>query len=164
MTFIPDKLALQAQQVPYFEDSQDRKIPGRGTEKTVRQLQTEIVNLLAQLGASSAHFIPGTYEGPTQRYGYRIEFWYGSIQGRIDCAALPMRHETDTRKDRALAQALFLLRDELQTALWAQVHKPGAVPLVPYLIGAGGQTVTEYLLQTQNIPQLGAGRQNGGNP
>jgi len=157
MPFIPDPLAIQAQDVPFFEDSQKRDVPGRGTGKTVPQLQAEVVEMLARLGGAGARFVPGTFDGARRRYGYEIWFWYGGTQGRMDCAALPIRKETDRKKDRALAQALYLLRDELRALVHSQMYKPGAIPLVPYLIGAGGKTVTEFLIETQNVPQLGAG-------
>jgi hypothetical protein len=156
-TFIPDPIAVREQEVPYFEDSQALDIPGRGTHKKVQTLQHEVIQMLARLGAASVQFVPGTYDdGPRQRVGFQVQFWYGSVQGRIDCAALPLRVETPRQKDRALAQALYLLRDELQAMVHSQVYKPGAVPLIPYLIGPNGQTVTEYLVETQNVPQLAA--------
>ena len=156
-TFIPDPIAVQAQAVPYFEDSQKMDIPGRGTDKQVLTLQQEVIQMLARLGAASVQFVPGSYaDGPRTRYGFRVVFWLGGTQGRIDIAALPLRSETAHRKDRALAQALYLLRDELQAMVHSQVYKPGAVPLIPYLIGPNGQTVTEYLVETQNVPQLAA--------
>ena len=156
MPFIPDKLELRAQDVPYFEDSQQRDIPGRATHKSVAQLQREVITMLARLGAGSVQFVPGIHDGPRKRHGYQILFWYGGIQGRIDCAALPLRSETAGKKDRALAQALYLLRDELQAMVHSAVYKPGAVPLVPYLIGPGGKTVTEWLVESQDVPQLAA--------
>jgi len=156
MPFIPDKLELQAQEVPYFEDSQQRDIPGRGTEKTLTRLQQEVINILARLGASSVQFVPGIHDGSRKRHGYQNRIWYGGIQGRIDCAALPLRSETAGKKDRALAQALYLLRDELRAMVQSAVYKPGAVPLVPYLIGPGRKTVTEWLIESQDVPQLAA--------
>lgn len=156
-TFIPDALRVQDRAIPYFEDNPKEKIPGRGTEKSLQTLQTEIITLLSRLGAGTVQFVPGQYPGTPKRYGFQITFWYGGMQGRMDCAALPMRKETERRKDRALAQALYLLRDELQAMVYSVVHKPGAIPLIPYLIGANGKTVTEHLVETQNVPQLLAG-------
>jgi hypothetical protein len=116
-----------------------------------------VIQMLARLGAASVQFVPGTYDdGPRTRFGFRVVFWYGATQGRIDCAALPLRVDTPRQRDRALAQALYLLRDELQAMVHSQIYKPGSVPLVPYLIGPNGQTVTEYLVETQNVPQLAA--------
>ena len=150
--FIPDKLEGQMMDVPFFEDSQEEKVPGRGTKKSIQALQNEIINLLARLGAGSVRFTLGQYPGELPRYGFQVFFWYGGAQGRIDCAALPMRNETEHRKDRALAQALYLLRDELQAMAYSTLHKPGAIPLVAYLMGENGKTVTEHLIETQSVP------------
>lgn len=158
MSFIPDPIAVQQQAIPFFEDSQDKAIPGRGTQKSIDTLQKELVGILARLGASLVMFTPGKYpDGPRVRYGFQVTFAYGEGRGRIDCAALPMRKETPARKDRALAQALYLLRDELQAQVWSSVHKPGSVPLLPYLLGSNGMTVMEHLVATQQVPQLGPG-------
>jgi hypothetical protein len=140
--------------VPYFEDSQKAKIAGRGTEKSIAQLQREIIDLLTRLGAHSITFVSGVYPAQTKRYGFQVLFVYGSLPGRIDCAALPMRSEAPKKKDRAQAQALYLLRLELEAQSNAWVYKPGAVPLVPYLIGAGNKTVTEALVETKSLPVM----------
>ena len=155
-TFIPDTIAVQAKPVPFFEDSVMQDIPGRGTKKKVSALQGEVVDLMARLGGSSVQFVPGIYEDGRKRYGFQLLFWLGNVQGRMDCAALPLRSETVHKKDRALAQALYLLRDELRAMVHVSVYKPGAVPLVPYLIGPDGKTVTEWLVETQNLPLLAA--------
>jgi len=154
--FIPDPIAITEQSVPYFEDSRDREIPGRGTEKSHARLQGEIIDFLARLGASSIYFVPGIYPGAdrARRYGFQIFFMFSGRQGRIDCAALPIRSETPTKKDRALAQALYLVRLELEAACNSLMYKPGAVPLAPYMIGDGGKTVTEYLFDVQMQPHL----------
>ncbi len=46
MSFIPDPIAVQTQTVPFFEDSQNKSISGRGTHKSVETLQREIVQIL----------------------------------------------------------------------------------------------------------------------
>jgi len=157
-TFIPDPIDAQQADVPFYEESQKLAIPGRGTEKSVQKLQGEIIDLIARLGGGAVVFTPGQYrEGERVRHGFQVMFWYGSARGRIDCAALPIRRETARVKDRALAQALYLLRDELQAQVYSQTYKPGAVPLIPYLMNGDGQTVTEFMVATQNVPQLMAG-------
>ncbi|MBN1964882.1 MAG: hypothetical protein JW910_09555 [Anaerolineae bacterium] len=154
-TFIPDKLLPPEQAVPFFEDSQKMDIPGRGTKKSVKVLQGEIVGALGRLGAGVSLIVPGTVSaGEHTRCGFQIQFVYGGLPGRIDCVALPIRNESPRAKDRALAQALYLLRDELLAMALSAMHKPGAVPLLPYLIGSGGKTVTEALVESQQIPQM----------
>jgi hypothetical protein len=158
--FIPDKLETPKRVIPWYEDQGGEKIPGRGTSKSIAVLKSEIVDLLSELGAGDMFFESGKYPdvsrlGSVARYGFQIKFSFQGALGRIDCAALPIRAETANKKDRALAQALYLLRDELQAMVYAVVHKPGAIPLVPYLIGAGGKTVTEALIEgaTLALPQ-----------
>jgi hypothetical protein len=154
-SFIPDSLTSQPMVIPYFEDQVGKDIPGRGTEKPVAKLQQEVGDLLSRLGAFNVLFVSGKFpDGKRMRYGFQITFVYGPNQGRIDCAALPIRAETPRKKDRALAQALYLLRDEMQAMVYAVIHKPGAVPLVPYLIGASGKTVTEELMASGALPVL----------
>ncbi len=155
--FIAEQLEVQQQKIPYFEDAQSEKIPGRGTEKSVGSLQTEIADLLNRMGATLIQFKPGVFDENPKRYGFQITFWLSGCAGRIDCAALPMRNEAPKRKDRALAQALYLLRDELQAQVYSMMHKPDSIPLVPYLVGPGGKTVTEWLVEEQQIPLLPQG-------
>jgi hypothetical protein len=40
--FIPNAIQHKLQEVPFFEDSQKEDIPGRGTKKSVEQLQGEV--------------------------------------------------------------------------------------------------------------------------
>jgi hypothetical protein len=155
-SFIPD-MSVSTSTVPYFEDNAKTKIPGRGTEKTVDQLQREIVKLLQQLGAFSIQFVQGKHEGEPLRYGFQIQFMYASARGRYDCAALPMRRETPARKQQALAQCLYLVRNKFEALVYAHTYEPEGVPLLPYLLDNRGQTVTEALRAGGMLPLLGNG-------
>jgi hypothetical protein len=157
MNFIPD-LDVKEAEITYFEDSADRGIPGRGTHKNVDQLQREIKKLLMQLGAFEVVFVPGVIAGDPIRYGFRILFRFSATKGRIDCAALPMRSETPKRKKDALEQALYLVRNKLEAEYYSSFYEPGTLPLVGYLIGANGNTVTEELVSMGNLPVLGPGK------
>lgn len=152
--FIPDKVALQAQAVPWFEDQSEKKIPGRGTEKTLAQLQAEIMELMARLGAGGVVFMPGTHPGTPKRYGFQLHFNINGTGGRIDIAALPIKNETPAKKDRALAQALYLVRNWLEAEVFSSVYRPGAIALLPFLIGDKGLTVTEAMIQSGTMPLL----------
>ncbi len=155
-TFIPDLKAAQTP-IPYFE-SQGATIPGRATTKRQDALQEEIRLCLLRLGAYAVSFTPGKYPGRPERHGYRIEFMFSGVAGRIDCAALPIRHETPGKKDRALAQALFLVRNKLEATLYASVYEPNSIPLIGYLISPkSGQTVTEGLTSSGILPALTSG-------
>lgn len=157
-TFIPDRPETPVRDVPYFEDSQEHDVPGRGTHKTVAQLKEEIVVVLARLGGAGARFIPGTFPGKPPRIGFLIVFTVAgaeglTIEGRIQCAALPFRlNDTAKKRDRALAQALYVLRDKLQAMVHAYIYEPDSLPLVPYLVGDGGQTVTEAIRALRALP------------
>lgn len=155
-SFIPD-FKVPAPSVPYFEDGVKLKIPGRATSKSVEQLQLEISKILLQIGAFNTRFVSGEFPGAPKRYGFRIYFQYVSSPGRIDVAALPMRRELPHVKRDALEQALFLFRNKIEAEYYASIYEPGSLPLVGYLIGRDGQTVTESLVANGNLPALGAG-------
>src|SRR5258706_2653562 len=155
--FIPDLTAKKPSSIPYFEDSSKLAVPGRGTTKTHEQLQKEVVKLLAELGAYSVTFTPGNLDEAPIRYGFRIDFRFEGAMGRIDIAALPIRHTHPTKKYAALAQALYLFRDKIQAQVYASIYEPGSIPLVPYLINPqSGKTVTEGLIEFGMLPMLKA--------
>lgn len=150
--FIPNAPKPLFEKPPFFEDIKASDVPGRYTEKKLATLQGEIVEILGKLGAVGIYFLDGTFEGEPRRYGFTVNFTVQTIPARIDVAALPIR--SDTNKDRALAQALYLLRNRLEAQYYAAAYEPGVIPLLPYLIGAGGQTVNEAFLQSQVLPLL----------
>ncbi len=91
VNFIPEPVTTAARKVPYFEDSQDQKIPGRRTEKSVEKLQTEIRDLMMQLDAGNIFFSPGKFEvvpGVPARYGWLMTFSVNGLKGRMEIAAL----------------------------------------------------------------------------
>lgn len=159
-TFVPDEITPPVREIPYFEDSREHDVPGRGTEKSITRLQGEVIDALTRMDADSIYFVPGKYPtavGGRLRYGYQINFRYQGIPCQMDCAALPLRSETVERKNRALAQALYLLRDELKAQANALLYRPGTIPFLPYLVGPGGETFTQLVARTQKVPMLGAG-------
>lgn len=155
--FIPNKPTPLFQNPPFFEDIKAADVPGRRTEKKVSVLQGEVVEALVKLGAIGVYFLDGTFDGSPKRYGFAVHFTLQGIPARIDIAALPLR--SDANKDRALAQALFLLRNRLEAQYYAAAYEPGLIPLLPYLIGPDGQTVNEALVQSQLLPALTSGGQ-----
>lgn len=153
--FIAEQPHALEMAIPFYEDNLlDKTIPGRGVEKPVEFYQKQVQQLLLKLGAGMIRFVGGRYPGKPERYGYQILFSMNGIPGRIDCAALPLRNETAHKKDRALAQALFLVRSWLEAEVYSYVYRPGSVPLIAYLIGEDGKTVTEKLLETRGLPSL----------
>lgn len=154
MTFIPEKPAPRGLDIPYFEDQKESKIPGRGTEKTIDALQMEITDLMLRLGAGAVRFTMGRFEGPPPRFVFQIAFSMNGLPGRIDVAALPIRSLTDARKDRALAQALYLLRNWLESEVFSAVYRPGAIALLPFLVGEDGRTITESFVAHEKLPSV----------
>lgn len=156
--FVPHINAPGEVKVPFFEDNAEAKIPGWRTRKEAGDIQGEITRALRQLGATNIYFEEGVFPGNPKRYGYRIHFQYLGALARYDCAALPLHTETKLKKQRALAQALFLIRQKFDAMAWAHVYEPDSLPLVPYLIGTNGQTVTEALRASGSLPMLGSGK------
>lgn len=150
--FIPEKPEAQKMVVPFYEDQQ--KVAGSAVTKSLDYYEKRVKEIMTRLGAYSVVLMGGTYPGQTTRYGYQITFFLSNIPGRIDCAALPMRSETKVKKERALCQALYLLGNWLEAELFSTIYRPGSIPLVPYLIGAGDKTVTEALIESQELPLL----------
>jgi hypothetical protein len=155
MNFVP-QLEHRAQAVPFFEDQKDAKSGVRGwrAEAALTTYINGISQALGDLDAAAVIFTPGQYPGESVRFGYRVAFQFRGVPGRIDCAALPLRKYTDTKKEHALAQALYLLKSELEALASAWIYKPGSLPLIPYLLGPGGQTVTEALIESGVLPEL----------
>lgn len=152
--FVPEKLEMPALAVPYFEEQSEQKIPGRGTEKSPSQLQAEIRELMGKLGATNVIFTPGKFQDKPIRYGYQMTFMIGGMAGRMEVAALPMKNEAPGKKEKALAQALYLVRNWLEGEVFSQVYRPGNVPLLPYLIGPDNVTVQEAIVNSGKLPLL----------
>jgi hypothetical protein len=152
MQFIPEQPKAAKQEVKYFEDVNAKDAPGYSTGKKPDVLQREITELIYRLNGQGVLFTPGEFPGKPKRYGYQITFMVGNIKGRIDCAALPMRTETPAKKQQVLAQALYMVRQWLEAEVFSMVYRPGSMPLVPYLIGAGNKTVLQALIESQSLP------------
>lgn len=155
-SFIPDFKAPQTA-TPWFEDSSKLEIPGRGTQKSTEKLQQEIAAILGKMGAFAIYYTSGQFPGKPTRFGYRVHFQWANAAGRIDIAALPMKHETPDKKQKALAQALYLFRDKVQADFYASMYEPGGLPLIAYLLDNNGKTVTEALIESGNLPLLKSG-------
>lgn len=157
MSFIPNLKAPTGKAIPFFEDSAKLEIPGRGTTKNIERLQSEIIKLMGELGAFNCYFQEGKYPGKPDRDGFQLHFQFANARGRIDIAGLPLRKPTFQKKVDSLKQALYLVRGKVEAMVWANVYEPGAMPLVPYMIGANGRTVTEELVAAGQLPMLKSG-------
>ncbi len=146
MQFIPDQSKAIEKKVPFYEDITAKDVPGAAVGKPVGAYQQRVAELLGRLDAGTIRFIPGKYPTTPPRYGYQITFMLGGTPGRFDVAALPLRSETPAKKDRALAQALYLVGNWLEAEVYSATYRPGSISLLPFLVGDGGKTVTEELV------------------
>lgn len=154
-TFTPTEDKYKTR-IVYFEDSHSEKIPGYTTSQSVQKMQGDIIDLMHRMGAELVAFSrPGTFQGKPARDGYEVAFKFGKMAGRIACAALPIRGTaTDHKKQQALKQALYLLRDQLRATLYTSINKPAGDMLIPYLLDSSGRTITESLIDMGSIPML----------
>lgn len=154
----PKKSGFDLYDVPYYEDSSDKKVAGHSTTKSIGTLKSEVVELLSRLGADSSIFVLGKYQvGKYSRWGYKIDFNLEGLPGQLLVAALPLKNETDVRRDKALRQALFLIRDMLASEYHSSMYRPGVIPLVPYLLVEKDKTAMQMFIETSNIPLLASG-------
>lgn len=150
--FIVAEPEISPANVPFFEDSQQLDIPGRGLEKSLPYYQANVVEMLARLHGAGVRFTEGHFPGASRRYGYRITFSAYGNTARIDCAALPLRKETPKKKDRALAQALYILAHKLEAMVHSYIYEPDSLPLVPYIMSPeNGKTITEAIREYHRL-------------
>ena len=149
LNFVPE--SQKAVEVPYFEDvSRDEGWQGYSTTKPIKKLQAEIGDAIGRLGGIVSSFQRGTFLiDDKTREGFRVHY---SIQnpnmqlvlGRIDIAALPVRNKRDeTKKDKSLRMALYMLRNALDGMWFMQQLSPGYAALMPWMIADGDQTVSQ---------------------
>lgn len=157
MTFIPDDIDEKPPEIPWFESaSSELGIKGHGTKKSIEELQIEIKSAMSKLGGGVTAFFGGRFPGQRVRYGYEIRFGYGKREGLIRVAGLPMEHETAAKKTKTLKQALYTVRDALESQFNARLNMPGAAPLIGYLLDDKGRTLAEMLADSDGIPLLSA--------
>lgn len=143
--------------VPYFEDAKASIAPYYSTHMKVVSAMELVIKELSKLGGAQPHFIEGTFKIAGQtRYGYEIRFLYGGLPAEMVVAGLPMRAiETQIKRNRVLAQALLIVRDQLKAAISGKIFAPTSDPLMQYLlIEDGSQTVAQAMHQSGRFPQL----------
>lgn len=151
MEFIPDDVGEDFV-VPFFEDANNSLgVVGYTTDRSEKQLRVEIERCMGHLGASMTILQPGKFGA---RYGYRMEFKWQGVPGRIDIAALPIRNETDSRIRQSKRHALYSLWKRLEAQFNSQLVMPGDFPLMPYMLDDKGRTILEYLQSAGKLPAL----------
>jgi len=153
--FIADDFEAKAPEVPWFENaSAELGIRGHATKKPIEVLKTEIKAAMSKLGGGVTSFVSGKFPTKPPRYGYQIIFNYGSREGRIEIAALPIKKETPGKRKQALKQALYTVREMLDSQFNSGVLIPGSAPLIPYMLDDKGRTLAEALSKEDSIPLL----------
>lgn len=156
MDFIPEQ-AQQVKDVPYFDDvtAQDGW-QGHTTDKSIDTLKSEVIVSISRLGGLVSGFQKGTFViGDKKREGFRIYYTVEMtreemIPGRLDIAALPVdesprkRRTLDTRREKSLKMALYMLRSALDGTWFLQQLSPGYAPLMPWMLErTSGKTISQ---------------------
>lgn len=155
MNFIPET-PKESKSVPFYDDaSKADGWQGQATEKSIKALQSEIIEAISLLGGMVMGFQRGSFQTEDgNRQGYRVHYVIEApdgrqMQGRIDIAALPVKPDTyrsnsfEKRKEASLKMALFMLRIALKGTWFLQQLSPGYSALVPFMLGPNHQTVSE---------------------
>lgn len=157
MTFIPDDMEKKEATVPWFEDAKvELGIKGHSTSKSLNELEIEIKSAMSRLGGGVTSFITGKFDTRPSRIGYEIRFNYGSREGKIEIAALPLKKWTAIRETQSRKQALYTVREMLEAEFNSGMLVPGSAPLVPFLLDDNGHTLAEALHSQAGIPLLSA--------
>ena len=163
--FIPDQPKL-AQDVPFYEDvTGSNGWQGQTTTKSVDTLKSEITVAVSRLGGMVTGFQKGTFQvGKQERQGFRVNYSIETpdgkmIPGRIDIAALPVRkapiNSYNTRCDKSLKMALFMLRDAFDGLWFLQQLSPGFAPLMPFMLsGKKDLTISQLWNETAMMDNL----------
>lgn len=157
MTFIPDDMDKKEATIPWFEDAKaELGIKGHSTNKSITELKIEIKSAMSRLGGGVTSFITGKFDTIPARIGYEIRFNYGSREGKIEIAALPLKKWTSTKETQSKKQALFTVREMLEAEFNSGMLVPGSAPLIPFLLDDSGNTLAEALHLQAGIPLLSA--------
>lgn len=162
MKFQPDSPAGKEIEVPFFEDARADVAPGYDIRRPIQDLKSDVINVLAQLGAADIHIQSGKFEyrkpGVTNgaRYGFLIQFTVYGQPAQMQVAGLPMRQtDTEVKREKVLRQALFVVHLQLKAMITVRVFSPGSAPLIQYVLVPGTEhTVSEYIATARGIPNM----------
>lgn len=155
MTFQPDVQQHEKIHVPFFEDADAASAPGYATSKAIDRLQSEIAVMIERLGGTFPLFRQGAYEsGGVKRYGFEVHFAVNGHPALMQVAGLPMRTETEKKRQQVLRQALYAVNESLRAAFMQQVFSPGFAPLLQFMLVDGNKTVGEALMERNAVPIL----------
>jgi hypothetical protein len=155
--FTPDIGQLDEIPIPYIEDAREDYAPFYRSRKTIPQVQGEISQELAKLGGYVSMYRPGWFQENPRRYGYEIHYIWNGATSLIRVAGLPMRVESDLKKQQVAVQALCIVREWLIGAVTSKVFLPGTHPLLQFVLMPGQPeptTLADFLLRHGKLPAL----------
>lgn len=166
MNFIPDQ-PKQASDVPYFDEvTKDAGWQGHTTSKSIETLKAEITASIGRLGGMVTGFQRGTFQvNNKKRDGFQLHYVIEAadgkmLRGRIDIAALPVedtydrRRSWESRRERSLKMALYMLRMALDGTWFLQQLSPGYSALMPWMLYSDGKTITEHWAESPVMSNL----------
>lgn len=166
--FIPDTPKVE-KEVPFFDDvTSDAGWQGHSTTKSIEALKSEVIASIGRLGGLVTGFVRGGFGNRDGfRLTYAIEASTGQmIPGQIDIAALPVKPSVrsnyrtssskslETRKEKSLKMALYMLRMALDGTWFLQQLSPGYCALMPWMLMDDGKTVTEKWMESSVMGNL----------
>jgi hypothetical protein len=159
-TFQPEE--NKAVIVPFYEDAKERDgWQGQATTKSIKKLQDEIAQAINRLGGIVSGFQRGTFQIENQkREGFQIHYHLKApngqlVPGRLDVAALPVRDRwSETKKDKSLRMALYMVREGLAGMWLMQQLSPGYAALMPFMLTDDHKTVSQLWSETPIMSHL----------
>lgn len=159
-TFQPEQ--KKPQHVPFFEDaSREEGWQGYSTTKSIKALQAEIGDAIGRLGGIVSGFQNGTFQIEGQsRDGYQVHYSIQNpngqlVPGRLDIAALPVKNRRDeSRRQKSLRMALYMLRNALDGMWFMQQLSPGYAALMPWMLADDGKTISQLWSESPIMSRL----------
>ena len=155
MNFIPES-EINIKDVPYFEEiNTGNGWQGHSTTKSIDKLKAEIISAVERLGGIIVGFQKGKFQiNDKDREGYQLNYTVNMpnnkiFYGRIDVAALPIKNEYklrksyESRKNKALKMALYMLKISLDGLWFLQQLSPGYSALMPWMLVEDNKTISQ---------------------
>lgn len=167
MNFVPEQ-PTDSTKVPFFDEAdKEAGWQGQATTKSIKTLQSEIIESISRLGGLVINFQRGSFQSEFgNRDGFRVHYVVQAgdgrqVPGRIDIAALPVKPDTyrsnsiDKRREQSLKMALYMLRTALDGTWFLQQLSPGYSALIPFMLMSGtGKTVSELWAESSVMNNL----------
>ena len=174
MEFFPEDDNEPTLDVPYFDEARSADgWQGQSTTLSFDTLKSHITQAFSRLGGvvhgvQRGSFEIGGFTRPGAQVNYSLEGPNGKmIYGRLDIAALPVKKPKRTsryqeilrkRMDQSLRAGLYNVVQVLKAQWVLKQMNPAYVPLMPWLLVKGNQTLTE-LYRESSLPMLESPKQ-----